>query len=91
MKKAVEKVIRIVKDIVHRVFGVFDFIGSLIGIRPEKLYASDYDESDLHQYAEKIINWLKADHEVWVFFNNDFNGFAVKNALKLNELVHSLQ
>ena len=23
---------------------------------PEKLYASDYDESDLHQYAEKIIN-----------------------------------
>lgn len=58
---------------------------------PEKLYASDYDESDLHQYAEKIINWLKADHEVWVFFNNDFNGFAVKNALKLNELVHSLQ
>lgn len=58
---------------------------------PEKLYASDYDESDLHQYAEKIINWLKADHEVWVFFNNDFNGFAVKNALKLNKLVHSLQ
>jgi hypothetical protein len=25
-----------------------------------------------------------------VFFNNDFNGYAVKNALMLNELVHSM-
>lgn len=57
---------------------------------PEKLYASDYDESDLRRHAEKIIHWLGADREVWVFFNNDFHGFALENAFKLNELVHSL-
>ncbi len=57
---------------------------------PERLYASEYNESSLHRYAEKIINWLRTDHEVWVFFNNDFNGYAVKNALKMNELVHSI-
>ena len=57
---------------------------------PESLYASEYNDSSLHQYAEKIIKWLRTDHEVWVFFNNDFNGYAVKNALQLNELVHSL-
>lgn len=34
----------------------------------EKLYASDYSESDLNQCAEKIINWLKKNKEVWVFF-----------------------
>ncbi|UCG28254.1 MAG: DUF72 domain-containing protein, partial [Bacteroidales bacterium] len=56
----------------------------------EKLYASDYSESDLRRYAEKISDWLSTDQEVWVFFNNDFHGFAVKNALKLNELVLSL-
>jgi uncharacterized protein YecE (DUF72 family) len=54
---------------------------------PERLYASDYAKSELR----KIINWLKADHEVWVFFNNDFHGFALKNAFKLEELVRSMQ
>jgi uncharacterized protein YecE (DUF72 family) len=56
---------------------------------PEKLYASDYDESDLFKYAEKIINWLNEELEVWVFFNNDFGGFAVKNAMRLYEMLNS--
>ncbi len=54
---------------------------------PEKLYASDYDRADLHMYAEKIMRWISAGHEVWVFFNNDFGGFAVKNALELNAML----
>ena len=54
---------------------------------PEELYASNYDESDLLKYAEKIINWLNEDLEVWVFFNNDFGGFAVKNAMSLHEMI----
>lgn len=58
---------------------------------PEQLYASDYDESQLRRYAEKIIHWLGTGHEVWVFFNNDFHGYAVKNALKLCDLIHSMQ
>lgn len=56
---------------------------------PEKLYASDYDESELFKYAEKIINWLNEELEVWVFFNNDFGGFAVKNAMSLYEMLNS--
>lgn len=57
---------------------------------PDALYASDYGESDLQRYAEKIISWLQEDHDVWAFFNNDFHGFAVKNSLRLKELVYSL-
>lgn len=57
----------------------------------EQLYASDYDESRLRRYAEKIGDWLSGDREVWVFFNNDFNGFAVKNALRLREILHSTE
>src|SRR4030042_763619 len=54
---------------------------------PENLYASEYGESHLQYYAERITNWLNEYKEVWVFFNNDFGGFAVKNALRLNEIV----
>jgi len=53
----------------------------------EKLYASDYSEQELQQYAEKILNWLKGTKEVWAFFNNDFYGFAVKNASRLKEIL----
>ncbi|KPL16244.1 MAG: hypothetical protein AMS26_05275 [Bacteroides sp. SM23_62] len=54
---------------------------------PEKLYASDYDRSELVQYAEKIMHWISTGHEIWVFFNNDFGGYAVKNAMRLREMV----
>jgi uncharacterized protein YecE (DUF72 family) len=54
----------------------------------EKLYASDYSESDLRRYANKIIDWLNENKEVWVFFNNDFNGFAVKNAQRLRQIIY---
>jgi len=53
------------------------------------LYASDYKIYELEQYAEKIINWLDEKKSVWAFFNNDHNGFAVKNALQLREIIHS--
>lgn len=54
----------------------------------EQLYASDYSETDLKLYAEKIINWLNEDKEVWVFFNNDFHGYAIKNAGRLKEIIN---
>jgi uncharacterized protein YecE (DUF72 family) len=56
----------------------------------EQLYASDYSETDLRLNAEKIINWLDEGKETWVFFNNDYHGFAVKNAERLRELIDML-
>ena len=32
--------------------------------------------------------WLNDDKKVWVFFNNDYHGYAVKYAEKLKELVN---
>jgi uncharacterized protein YecE (DUF72 family) len=55
----------------------------------EQLYASLYDEADLTLSAEKIINWLNEDIKVWAFFNNDYHGFAVNNALRLMEICKS--
>lgn len=54
----------------------------------EQLYASDYSEDDLNHYAEKITQWLEEDKDVWVFFNNDYHGYAVSNAQRLNEILN---
>jgi len=57
---------------------------------PEKLYASDYPDHFLGVFAEKIIDWLNNRIEVWVFFNNDFHGFAIKNALEIREKIDQM-
>ncbi|NCO28195.1 MAG: DUF72 domain-containing protein, partial [Caldiserica bacterium] len=49
----------------------------------ESLYASDYSNTDLKSYAEKIKKWDKKGISAFCYFNNDFGGFAVKNALHL--------
>lgn len=56
----------------------------------EQLYASDYSDNVLSEYAEKITRWLENNKEVWVFFNNDCHGFAVKNATRLQTIISCL-
>jgi len=56
----------------------------------EQLYASDYQEDDLRYYAEKITKWIEESKEVWVFFNNDYHCFAVKNAARLEEIIRQI-
>jgi len=53
----------------------------------ELLYGSNYSDKELKQWAEKIRNWEKKKKSVWVYFNNDAYGFAIKNALTLKKLV----
>lgn len=51
-------------------------------------YAS-YPDEVLHSFAQKIKQWKKEGHIVWVFFNNDGNAHAVFNAKKLIEMTGS--
>lgn len=53
----------------------------------EQLYASDYSTSILKEYAVKIKQWTEGGNDVWIFFNNDFNGYAVKNARELKNIL----
>jgi uncharacterized protein YecE (DUF72 family) len=57
----------------------------------EQLYASDYSDTVLWEYCVSIQKWLAEDREVWVFFNNDYHGYAIKNAKRLVELIDHLQ
>ena len=53
----------------------------------EQLYASDYNDAVLWEYGEKIKKWRAQSKTVWVFFNNDYHGFAIKNAIRLIDLL----
>lgn len=47
------------------------------------LYTSDYSKKELKEWAEKIKRFLKQGLDVYVYFNNDAMGYAVKNAKEL--------
>jgi len=51
------------------------------------LYESMYNEDDLEKWAVKIKKWSKKWQEVYIYFNNDAQGHAVKNALDLKQIL----
>lgn len=53
----------------------------------ESLYASCYSQAELKTWATKIKKWLSENLDVYAFFNNDAEGFAVQNAGQLKELI----
>jgi uncharacterized protein YecE (DUF72 family) len=48
------------------------------------LYAGSYSEADLRWWADRIREWDAAGRDVFVYFNNDGDANAVRNARTLN-------
>ena len=42
------------------------------------------NENELEEWAQRIEDWSR-DHDIYAYFNNDWEGFAVRNALRLKE------
>lgn len=53
----------------------------------QHLYAGSYSDSDLRWWADRIGEWRGQCRDVFAYFNNDGHGPAVRNALRLKELV----
>ncbi len=53
---------------------------------PERLYASNYSDDALREWAERINVWRAEGRDVFAYFNNDEQALAVRNALRLREL-----
>jgi uncharacterized protein YecE (DUF72 family) len=51
------------------------------------LYAGSYSDDDLRWWADRISEWHGMGRDVFVYFNNDGSGHAVRNAITLKELV----
>jgi uncharacterized protein YecE (DUF72 family) len=53
----------------------------------DHLYAGSYSDDDLRWWAERIREWASGGREVYVYFNNDGYGHAVRNAQTLRWLL----
>jgi uncharacterized protein YecE (DUF72 family) len=53
----------------------------------QRMYAGSYSEEDLGWWADRIGEWRSQGRDVYAYFNNDGHGHAVRNALRLRELV----
>lgn len=51
------------------------------------LYAGSYQDDDLRWWADRIREWQEMDRDVFVYFNNDGDGNAVRNATTLKHLL----
>jgi uncharacterized protein YecE (DUF72 family) len=59
----------------------------LHGPDTQHLYSGSYPDEDLHWWAERILEWNRQRRDVFVYFNNDGYGHAVRNADKLKALI----
>jgi uncharacterized protein YecE (DUF72 family) len=59
----------------------------LHGPDPDHLYAGSYSGADLNWWAERVLEWSAAGKQVYVYFNNDGEGNAVRNATSLKGLL----
>jgi uncharacterized protein YecE (DUF72 family) len=50
-------------------------------------YASSYGKSALKKWATRAERWLQENRDVYVYFDNDAEGAAPKNALALLEML----
>lgn len=57
------------------------------GPDPHRLYAGSYPDDDLRWWAARVRDWEAEGREVYVYFNNDEQGFAVRDAVRLRSLL----
>jgi len=53
----------------------------------EGKYSSSYTNRQLKGWSKNIKNFLKQKLDIYVYFNNDANAYAVNNALQLKKLI----
>lgn len=53
---------------------------------PEGAYQGKYDDNTLSRWANAFKAWMQKGIEVFCYFDNDENGYAAQNALKLREV-----
>jgi uncharacterized protein YecE (DUF72 family) len=59
----------------------------LHGPDPQHLYAGSYSSADLAWWSDRLREWDAAGKHVFVYFNNDGGGNAVRNASELRGLL----
>ena len=63
----------------HELTADFTYVRFHAGSRGER---GNYSPAELDEWAERIRGWAQ-NGDVYAYFNNDWEGFAVRNALGL--------
>jgi uncharacterized protein YecE (DUF72 family) len=45
----------------------------------------NYSDRELDEWAARIDGWRRSGIDVYAYFNNDWEGYAIRNALGLKE------
>jgi uncharacterized protein YecE (DUF72 family) len=53
----------------------------------DPMYTGSYSHDELRRWADRVAQWDSDAKDVWMYFNNDLGGNAVRNALALRELL----
>lgn len=53
----------------------------------ERWYRHDYSDDELRDWARRICS--SNPKRIWIYFNNDFNGYAIKNATAMENILSS--
>ena len=52
-----------------------------------RTYASAYSNASLTHWADRVCEWLQQDHDVHVYFDNDSEGAAPRDATRLIQMI----
>ena len=55
-----------------------------------QMYYYDYRPDELRRWRDAILDFVDQGHTVYAYFDNDPEGWAVRNALELTELVNAV-
>jgi uncharacterized protein YecE (DUF72 family) len=72
--------------------GIRQVTADIVYIRmhgPEKLFASSYSDEQLSELATYVDALPTHVKRVYVYFNNDFHGYAIENAKRLRSMISS--
>jgi uncharacterized protein YecE (DUF72 family) len=47
----------------------------------------NYSETEIAEWADRIDGWRREGIDVYAYYNNDWEGYAVRNGLRLRELL----
>ncbi|GAB3505064.1 DUF72 domain-containing protein [Spirosoma knui] len=56
------------------------------GPESQPLYHGSYSDAELSEWAEHIRSWNAIGKDIYVYFNNDIDGHAIRNALTLRSM-----
>jgi uncharacterized protein YecE (DUF72 family) len=58
-----------------------------VRLHGDRSHRGNYSRAKLKTWAKRIDQWRRDKKDIYVYFNNDLKGYAIKNALTLRQMV----